>query len=114
MSYAALGIEERYLDEIKEAMQDRLQDALADMSRCNMESITNRAWSGGDVNQWLLTGPSSDPVLVQRFEALGRMPERALGHAFLGPLQAEQLRFPWRSKSPERRLLRYSLIPFTS
>jgi hypothetical protein len=50
----ALGIEERYLDEIKEAAQGRVQEALADMTRSNMESITGRPWSGGNVNEWLL------------------------------------------------------------
>lgn len=92
----ALGIEERYLDEIKEATQDRLQEALADMSRCNMESITNRAWSGGDVNQWLLpyAGASSDPGLVERFDALGRMPEQTLGHAFWSHFEENNYAFP--------------------
>lgn len=97
LSYAnALGIEERYLDEIKQATQDRLQEALADMSRCNMESITNRAWSGGDVNQWLLpyAGASADPRLVERFEALGRMPEQALGHAFWAHFRENNYAFP--------------------
>lgn len=37
---SALGIAERYLDEIREAAHGRLQEVLADMTRCNMESIT--------------------------------------------------------------------------
>ena len=36
----ALGLHERYLDDIAAAAADRLQEALADMTRSNMESIT--------------------------------------------------------------------------
>lgn len=51
---SALGIAERYLDEIREAAHGRLQEVLADMTRCNMESITGRHWADGDVIKWLL------------------------------------------------------------
>jgi hypothetical protein len=43
----ALGLHERYLDDIAAAAADRLQEALADMTRSNMESITGRSWGGG-------------------------------------------------------------------
>ena len=65
----ALGIHERYRDEIADAARDRLQEALADMTRCNMESITGAPWAGGDVNRWLLPyrGEAANPALAARF-----------------------------------------------
>ena len=81
----ALGIHERYLDEITEAAQCRLQETLADMARCNMESITERPWPvDGHVNAWLLPyqGSAADPDLVKRFTALQTLGEGTFGHAF--------------------------------
>jgi hypothetical protein len=92
----ALGIGERYLDEIKEAVQGRLQEALADMTRCNMESITGRQWSGGDVSRWLLpyAGASADPGLAQRFEALGALAADTFGHSMWAHFKANKYAFP--------------------
>ena len=82
--YAAeLGVQEEYLDDIREAAQDRMQEALAHMTRSNMESITGKAWSG-DANIRLLpyAGQNADPLLAQRFRNLeGRHPS-SFGHAF--------------------------------
>jgi hypothetical protein len=93
---SALGIEERYLDEIKEAAQGRLQEALADMTRCNMESVTGKPWSGGDVNKWLLpyAGDTGDPALAQRFEALGRLASETFGYAFWAHFEENKYAFP--------------------
>jgi hypothetical protein len=92
----ALGIEEGYLDEIKEAAQGRLQEVLADMTRCNMESITGRPWNGGDVNKWLLPydGPAADPALAQRFETLGRLAASTFGHTFWAHFKESGYAFP--------------------
>jgi hypothetical protein len=92
----AFGITERYLDEIKEATQGRLQEALADMTRCNMESITGRPWQGGDVNKWLMPydGKTADPALAQRFEALSRLAPDTFGHAFWAHFKENAYTFP--------------------
>lgn len=92
---AALGVGERYLDEIRDAAHERLQSALADMIRCNMESVTGRAWSG-DVNAWLLpyAGTGADPDLAQRFEALRDLPEATFGHAFWRHFKSNRYAFP--------------------
>jgi hypothetical protein len=92
----ALGIHERYLDEIAEAAQDRLQEALADMTRCNMESITGQPWTDGDVNRWLLPyeGDGADPTLAARFAALGRLPPESFGHAFWAHFRENGYAFP--------------------
>jgi hypothetical protein len=96
----ALGIEERYLDEIKEAAQGRLQEVLADMTRCNMESITGRSWSGGDVNKWLLPyDGAADPALAQRFEALGKLAADTFGHAFWAHFKESGYAFPGEPKA---------------
>lgn len=92
----ALGIAEHYLDEIRDAARDRLQEVLADMTRCNMESITGKAWSGGDINAWLLpyTGAAQDPAMAARFEKLGRLPEESFGHAFWTQFKKNGYAFP--------------------
>ena len=97
LGYAqALGIAEHYLDEIKEAAQDRLQEVLADMTRCNMESITGKPWAGGDINAWLLpyTGAAQDPAMVARFETLARLPEDSFGRAFWTQFKKNGYAFP--------------------
>jgi hypothetical protein len=92
---AALGIDERYLNEIAEAARDRLQEALADMTRCNMESITNRPWAGGDVNRWLLPyAERADPALAARFAALEQLPPKSFGHAFWQHFKENRYAFP--------------------
>jgi hypothetical protein len=91
---AALGIAEHYLDEIKDAAHQRLQSALADMIRCNMESITNAPWSG-DANRWLLPyADAPDPALLKRFKALNTLPPESLGHAFWAHYQRNRYVFP--------------------
>jgi hypothetical protein len=96
LAYAtALGIEERYLHEIKEAAAGQLQEALADMTRCNMESVTGRPWSGGDVNKWLVPYDAApDPALTQRFEALGKLAPDTFGLAFWSHFRDNGYAFP--------------------
>ncbi len=93
---AALGIRPRHLDEMAEAIQGRLQEALADMTCCNMESITNRPWGGGDVNRWLLPYQSgnSDPELAACFAALGDLAPDSLGYALWAHFRANDYGFP--------------------
>lgn len=92
----ALGIHERYLDEIADAARGRLQEALADMTRCNMESITGAPWAGGDVNAWLLPyeGDGADPALAARFAALGELPAESFGHRLWSHFRANDYAFP--------------------
>lgn len=101
LDYAhALGIAERYLDEIRDAAQDRLQEVLADMTRCNMESITGKPWGGGDVNAWLLpyVGAAEDPAMAARFQALGKLPPETFGHAFWTQFKKNGYAFPGEPK----------------
>ena len=102
LGYAhALGIEERYLDEIKQAAHGRLQEALADMTRCNMESILGKPWDDSDVNKWLLPyeGAAADPALVQRFEALAAFAPGTLGHCFWSHFKERGFAFPGDPKA---------------
>jgi hypothetical protein len=94
---SALGIAERYLDEIREAAHGRLQEVLADMTRCNMESITGRHWADGDVIKWLLPygGADADPALAQRFEALAQLAPDTFGHCFWVEVPLGALREHW-------------------
>lgn len=96
----ALGIGAHYLDDIRDAAQGRLQEVLADMTRCNMESITGKAWDGGDVNAWLMPyGAAADPQLVQRFEALATLPADSFGHAFWAHFKENAYAFPGDPKA---------------
>lgn len=97
MRYAgALGVEERYLDEVAEAAQGRLREALADMTRCNMESITNHPWFGGDATAWLLPykGAGADPALAARFENLARLADDSFGRRFWRHFKENRYAFP--------------------
>ena len=95
---AALDIDERYLDDIKEAAQGRLQEAMADMTRCNMDSITNRPWPGGDVNTWPL--PYRGAAASRRWCSASRHSPasgRNLRARVLDALHRQRLRVPGRS-----------------
>jgi hypothetical protein len=96
LGYAeALGIHARYLDEIATAAADRLQEALADMTRSNMESITGRPFSG-DVNKWLQPygDGNADPALAARFASLERLPPGTFGHVFWAHFKDNNYTFP--------------------
>jgi hypothetical protein len=96
LEYAsALGVHAHYLDQIAEAARDHIQAVLADMTKCNMESITNAPWPGGDVNAWLLPyGKAPDRALAARFEALQRLDPATFGHAFWSHFRHNDYAFP--------------------
>ena len=96
LAYAeALGVHAHYLDQIAEAARDRIEPVLADMTRCNMESITNAPWSGGDVNAWLLPyRDAPDPALAARYEALQHLDPTTFGHAFWVHFHHNEYAFP--------------------
>ena len=95
-----LGIHQRYLDEIADAAKQRLQEALADMTRANMVSITNKAWNGGDAEAWLLPyqGKAADPALVKRFEALQKLAPPIFGRVFWEHFTRNGYAFPGAPK----------------
>jgi hypothetical protein len=98
LDYAqALGIHAHYLDQIAEVARDHIQAVLADMTRCNMESVTNKAWLGGDVNAWLQPyGPNGrpDPALAQRFADLAHLSADTFGYSFWSHFQENGYAFP--------------------
>jgi hypothetical protein len=98
LTYAeALGVHAHYLDEIAELAGGHIQAALADMTRCNMESITNAPWPGGDVNAWLLPYAEqgkADRALVERFIALQRLDPATFGHVFWTHFHHNDYAFP--------------------
>ncbi|MGA8159076.1 MAG: hypothetical protein WB822_23300 [Rhodoplanes sp.] len=93
---SALGMHQHYIDQIDEAANGHLQDVLADMIRCNMESITGKSWDGGDVNQWLLpyTGDHANPSEAARFERLADLPQDTFGRAFYDHFRRNNYGFP--------------------
>jgi hypothetical protein len=90
----ALGLRAGYLDEITEAAHGKLRDAMAHMTRDNMESITEKPWSG-DVVKWMLPyRDAPDPELVARFENLGALPEETFGHTYWVHFKENNYTFP--------------------
>jgi hypothetical protein len=84
LAYAQrLAISAPYLDEIREAAAGHVQEALADMARRNMESLTGKPWQG-EIAPWLLPyeGTGADPALAARFAALADADPASFGHAF--------------------------------
>ncbi len=80
----ALGVADGFVDEITEAAQGNIKDALAHMVRDNMDSILGRPLSG-DVMAWMLPyqGDKADPELAGRFRALASKPAGSFGRDFI-------------------------------
>ncbi len=83
LDYArALDVEEDYLTELVEAASGHIRWSLADMTRLNMESITNKPWGkDGDALAWLLpyAGTKAEPGLAARYEAMRELPDNTFG-----------------------------------
>lgn len=82
---AALGVQERYLEQLQAAVTGRLAWALADMTRQNIRSLWDQPWNEQDDVMVLLLpyrGERADPALVSRHEALGALPEDSFGRAW--------------------------------
>jgi tellurite resistance protein len=96
ISYAnALGLHERYIDEIAEAAAGHVKEALADMTRANMVSITGKAWTDADATAWLMPyAKMPDPALAARCRALGTLPADSFGHAFYVHYTSNKYDFP--------------------
>ena len=93
---AALDIEAPYLDLLGLASTGHMKDALAEMTRLNMDSITNGHCAGGDSNAWLspYVGPAADPALAARFHALSGYPSNSFGRAFHHQFTSNNYDFP--------------------
>lgn len=84
-SYAtALGIQADYVTDLTETAHGHLKEALADMTRKNLLSVTGKVWNIDDASGWLLPyeGAQADPDLTARYNALGALAEGTLGRAF--------------------------------
>jgi hypothetical protein len=91
----ALGLHERYIDEIAEAAAGHVKEALADMTRANMVSITGKAWSDADATAWLLPyDKAPDPALAERCHKLGALPKGSFGLAFYHHYRNNGYAFP--------------------
>jgi hypothetical protein len=91
----ALGLHERYIDEIAEAAAGHVKEALADMTRANMVSITGKAWTDADATAWLVPyDKAPDPSLAERCKTLGALPEGSFGLAFYNHYRNNGYAFP--------------------
>ncbi len=94
---AVLGVSGRYLDEMADAARDRLAEALADIARANLESLTGRPWpEGTDAMAWILPyrGAGADPALAARFGALEHLPRDSFGHLLWAHFRRNGYAFP--------------------
>ena len=99
----ALGLHERYLDDIAAAAADRLQEALADMTRSNMESITGLPLARRR-HQQMAPALRRWPGRCRARGAICRARAAGAGYVracLLGALQGQQLHLPWRSDRAE-------------
>jgi tellurite resistance protein len=95
----ALGLHERYVDEIAEAAHGHVKEALADMTRANMVSITGKAWTDADATAWLMPyDKAPDPALTARCKALGNLPKDSFGYAFYNHYTSNKYDFPGEAK----------------
>jgi hypothetical protein len=96
LAYArALGLHERFIDEIAEAAAGHVKEALADMTRANMVSITGKDWTDADATGWLLPyAKAPNPALAARCNALGTLPEGSFGLAFYKHYRSNGYAFP--------------------
>ena len=91
----ALGLHERYIEEIVEAAAGHVKEALADMTRANMLSITGKAWKDADATAWLLPyDKAPDPALAERCNRLATLPEGSFGLAFYKHYRSNGYAFP--------------------
>jgi len=80
----ALDVEEAYLTELVEAASGHLDWVIADMTLRNAESVVSETWgSRPDPARWILpySDGNADPALVERYEALGKLPQNTFGKA---------------------------------
>jgi hypothetical protein len=100
----ALGIETDYVNELAATVQGKVQWALADMVRANMESLTGAPWTDGDVLGFLLPyrDGHDDPALEARFQALGALPEGSFGRAFWDFYKSNGYAFPGNAQALNR------------
>lgn len=79
----ALDVEADYLTDLVEAASGHLAWATADMWRKNFDSVISRSSEGLDPGIWIrpYEGANADPLLVARYEALGKLPQNTFGKA---------------------------------
>lgn len=96
LEYArALDIEADYLTDLVEAASGHLAWATADMWRKNFDSILSRSSEGLDPNSWIRPyADKRDPVLAERYEALGSLPQNSFGKALWDFDKANGYPFP--------------------
>jgi hypothetical protein len=100
----ALGIETDYVTELAATARGKVQWALADMVRANMESLTGASWADGDALGWLLPyrDGHDDAALEARFQALADLPTGSFGRAFWDFYQSNGYAFPGNTQALNR------------
>jgi hypothetical protein len=99
---AALDVDEAYLTQLSQAVNGNLPWVLSDMTRQNIKSLWDQPWrDDGDVMALFLpySGNRADPVLVEKHEALGRLPIGTLGRGYWEIYRKNGYAFPGDPKA---------------
>ena len=93
---SALGLTADYVAELAETARGHVTEALADMTRQNLLSVTGREWNLDDASGWLLPyeGDQATPELTARYQELGALAEGTLGRAFYDWYTGHGFAFP--------------------
>ncbi len=93
----ALGVQDPYVRELAALAAGNTAWVIADMSRQNLESITNHPWASDvDVGGWLLPyeGDAQDSELHARYEELRELPAGTFGRSFADFYDSNGFEFP--------------------
>jgi hypothetical protein len=92
----ALDVQAGYVLELAESAAGQVREAVADMTRSNLLSVTGREWDLDDASGWLLPyeGDQADPTLTARYHELGALPDGTLGRAFYDWYTGHGFAFP--------------------
>lgn len=90
----ALGIQDDYVDVLREAAQQHVAIIAADMARENQESIRGMDPQGDFASQFLPYDTKPDPALAQRFRSLGALDPLTFGRAYYDHYTRNHYAFP--------------------
>lgn len=91
----SLGVKDEFVHDLARIALGDLKDAKAHMLLANLESVTGRTWTAGEMGPWLQPYDTEpDPALATRFHALARLPDNTFGHAFAMFYQANGYAYP--------------------
>lgn len=91
----SLNVNDEFVQDLARLALGDLSEAKAHMIRANLESITGRTWTAGEIEPWLKPyAAEPDAALATRFHALERLPVDTFGRAFADFYQINGYTYP--------------------